>query len=150
MAGGLWAKRFDKKNGETRECKGCGNQFHTMKPRWKCTDCINANQKIIETKRRALRPAKDKYPFDNKGTESNIRFHRIQKELRQAWKEYEETGDKSIVLAHYEKQLKEIKDNGIWEWIWDRRDDATKKANQLKTRNKIQTDYPDTRNYYED
>jgi hypothetical protein len=45
--------------------------------------------------------------------------------------------------------LKEIHDNGIWEWIWDRRDDASKKENNQKTRNMINKELPDTRGYYE-
>lgn len=150
MAGGLWARKFDRKNGETRQCKGCGNQFHTMKPIWTCSKCVNESQKIRGAEYRQKIGKKQQYPFDNKGTESSNRFCRIRTGLSKAWKEYERTGDKGHVIAYYDKQLKEIHENGIWEWIWDRRDDATLKENKIKTRNRIQVDYPDTRNYYED
>jgi hypothetical protein len=150
MAGGLWAKKFDRKNGETRECNGCGNTFHTMKPIWRCSKCVNAAQKIIGAKQREKIGKKKLYPFDNKGTESSNRFCSIRTALSRAWKEYDKTGDKGYVIAHYEKQLKEIKGNGIWEWIWDRRDDQTKKETQPKTSNMTKRDYPDTRGHYEE
>ena len=35
-------------------------------------------------------------------------------------------------------------------WIFDRRDEATLKANKPKSRNMINNDLPDTRGYYED
>ena len=150
MAGGLWAKRFDKVNGEIRECKQCGDTYHAMKPRWLCTKCVNERQRPIEAAKRAKTPKKEQYPFDNKGTEATNRFCRIRTQMSRAWKEYEKTGDKSVVVAHYDKQLQEIKDNGIWEWIWDRRDDASKKENKPKTASMTRKDYPDTRGHYED
>ena len=33
---GLWNRKFDYANGETRICKGCGISFYTKKPRWRC------------------------------------------------------------------------------------------------------------------
>jgi hypothetical protein len=71
--------------------------------------------------------------------------------LSNAWKQYNKTGDKSYVTAHYDKQLQEIKDNGILKWILDRRTVESKKENNpnAKTRNMIKTDYPDTRGHYE-
>lgn len=150
MKGGLWAKKFDYKNGEDRVCKECDAPFHAVKPTNICNLCRNKSQKLIQTKLRQERGYKPYYPFDNKGTESSNRFCRIRTALSKAWKEYDKTGDKSVVIAHYDKQLQEIHDNGIWEWIWDRRDDATIKGNALRTRNMITKDLPDTRGHYED
>ena len=150
MAGGLWANKFDRKNGETRECKTCGETFHAKKPIWKCTKCVNKAQKIIETAKRARTPKKEQYPFDNKGNEAGARFCSIRTALSNAWKEYNKTGDKSYVIAHYNKQLKEIHENGIWQWIWDRRDEETLKENKLKTASMTRKEYPDTRGWYEE
>ena len=47
-------KKFDKVNGEDRECKVCKQRFHTMKPRWVCMKCVakqtfeTAKQNIID------------------------------------------------------------------------------------------------------
>jgi hypothetical protein len=149
---GLWSRKFDRKNGETRECKWCGETFHAKKPIWKCTKCVNAAQKIIETKKRAKYPKKDRYPFDNYTNEAGNRFCKIRTALSNAWKEYNKTGDKSVIVAHYDKQLKEIQDNGIMHWILDRRDVESKKQNNLivKSMNMINKDLPDTRGWYEE
>jgi len=146
---GLWSRKFDYNNGEQRVCKECGDTYHTMKPRWLCTKCVNAKQKIVETKKRARTPKKEQYPFDNKGNEAGARFCSIRTAMSKAWREYEKTGDKSIVIAHYDKQLKEIHENGIWEWIWDRRDDATIKGRTIRSKEIINKDLPDTRGHYE-
>lgn len=150
MAGGLWANKFDKKNGETRVCKQCGDTYHTMKPRWLCRKCVNANQRPIEEAKRALKGHKGLYPFSTRTNAADKRFNSIRTALSNAWKEYNKTGDKSVVIAHYEKQLQEIKDNGIWEWIFDRRDDASKKQNNIKSREMTRKEYPDTRGHYEE
>jgi hypothetical protein len=146
---GLWSRKFDYQNGETRVCKKCGDTFHTIKPRYRCTACINANQKIIGEAKRANTPKKEQYPFDNKGNEAGARFCKIRTALSNAWKEYNKTGDKSVVIAHYDKQLKEIHENGIWQWIWDRRDDATIKGRTIRSKEMIRKDLPDTRGHYE-
>ena len=39
-------KKFNRKEGETRECKECKIQFHTMKPRWVCPECVNKEKRI--------------------------------------------------------------------------------------------------------
>ena len=145
----MFKKPFNRRVGEERQCKICGNQFHTKKPIWKCQTCVNAAQKIIETKKRAKYPKKDKYPFDTRTNAADKRFLSIRTRLSNAWKKYNQTGDKSYVNAHYEKQIKEIKENGIMQWIFDRRDEATLKANKPKSRNMTKTDYPDTRGHYE-
>jgi hypothetical protein len=147
---GIWSRKFDYKNGETRVCKLCGESFYTVKPRYRCNACINAKQKIIETVKRAKYEKKEQYPFDNKGTESANRFCRIRTAMNKAWREFEKTGDKSIVIAHYDKQLKEIHDNGIWKWIWDRRDGKTITGRTIKSKEQITNDFPDTRGHYEE
>ena len=49
----LWKVKFDHKNGETRKCKLCDTEFYAKKPTWRCNACVNASQKIIETKKRS-------------------------------------------------------------------------------------------------
>jgi len=148
----MFKKPFNRKVGEQRTCKHCNVVFHTLKPIWKCQTCVNASQKIIETRKRAKTPKKEQYPFDNRTNEAFARFCGIRKELRKAWVEFEKTGDRSIMTAHYDKQLKEIQDNGIMEWILDRRSpEARKQMNPTaRSRNMIAKDLPDTRGYYED
>ena len=53
MAGGLWAKKFDYKNGETRICQTCNEEWHTMKPRLSCNLCYNEKAKLAQRKRKA-------------------------------------------------------------------------------------------------
>ena len=142
---GLWSRKFDHKNGETRVCKECGLSYHTMKPINKCTKCVNAAQKIIETKKRSLKKKKKQYPFNNRTHEAGARFCRIRTELSNAWKEYKETGDKEVIHSHYNKQLKEIKDNGIMEWIFDRRPTGAGRERNVRSKNMIKKDYPSTK-----
>ena len=150
MKGGLWANRFDRVNGENRVCKQCGETYLAKKPRWICQKCINANQRPIEEAKRALRGHKELYPFNTRTNAADKRFNSIRTALSRAWKKYNKTGDKSVIVAHYDKQLQEIKDNGIWDWIWDRRDDASKRENNVKSREMTRKEYPDTRGYYEE
>lgn len=147
---GLWSKKFDKKNGEKRECRTCGTTFHAKKPIWKCTKCVNALQRVIEEKKRAKYPKKDLYPFNNRTNEAGVRFNSIRTALSNAWKEYKKTGDRNVITAHYDKQLKEIQENGILTWIFDRRDIETLRENKLKSRNVITKELPDTRGWYEE
>lgn len=149
---GLWNRKFDRKNGETRICKECGETYHTMKPINKCRLCVNKAQKVIEEVRRANHPLKKPYPFNNRTNEAGARFCSIRTALSNAWKEYSKTGDKSYVIQHYEKQLKEAKELGILEWIYDRRTPEAKRENgqYVRTRNMIRKEYPDTRGHYED
>lgn len=147
---GIWSRKFDYKNGEDRVCKKCDTPFHANKPSYICKLCLNANQKELSKAYRDKVGKKENYPFDNKGTESSNRFCKIRTALSKAWKEYDKTGDKSYVIAHYDKQIKEIHENGIWQWIWDRRDDTTKKENKLKTANMTRKEWPDTRGHYEE
>lgn len=156
----LWSVKFDHENGENRKCKLCGNDFHATKAVWRCKPCIGKinhqtakdkyGEGIIPTGKWAGMPVKKPYPFDNRSSEASNRFCTIRTALSNAWKEYQKTGDKSVVIAHYNKQLKEIEENGIMEWIKDRRSDDMRKETQLKSKNMIRNDYPDTRGYYEE
>lgn len=144
---GIWSKKaFDYKNGEDRVCKVCSTSYHTKKPTLKCRKCLNLDQQAIRDKIRLNFQKKDHYPL-----KQYDRFCSIRNDLSNAWKQYDKTGDKSSVNAHYEKQLKEIEENGIMTWILDRRTEEKKENNgYLKTRNKIKKDLPDTRGLYEE
>lgn len=144
MKGGLWARKFDYKNGETRVCNKCNEPFYTKKPIWRCSKCFNAEQKIIQTKLRKERGHKEPYPFSSANHEAGARFSKIRQELRKAWLE-----GPDAVKEHYTKQLKEAEELGIMKWIFDRRDDATIKSRTEKTKNQTQIEYPDTRGHYE-
>lgn len=148
----MFKKPFNRKTGEDRVCKECGDAFHAKKPIWRCTKCVNKAQKVIEEKKRALYKKKETYPFDTRSNEPGRRFNRISTELSNAWKQYNKTGDKSYVTAHYDKQLKEIAENGILTWILDRRSkDIKKEINPyVKTNNMIDKELPDTRGWYEE
>jgi hypothetical protein len=145
----LWNIKFNHKDGETRVCKHCSVSFHTMKPRYRCNACLNANQKVVEQNKRDKYEKKARYPFDTKTNAAGLRFNRIHGELSKAWKEYYKTGNRDALTAHYEKQLKEIEENGVLNWINDRRDKETADAKQIKSRNVIKKEFPDTRGYYE-
>jgi len=146
---GLWNRKFDYANGEQRVCKGCGVSFYTIKPRYDCNACLNIKQKVIEQKKREKYEKKVKYPFDTKTNQAGSRFCRIHRELNQAWKQYKETNNKEYLTQHYDKQLKEIEDNGIKAWILDRRDKETLEAKKIKSKDNIRKDYPNTHDYYE-
>ena len=148
----MFKKPFNKKVGETRQCKVCSEEFHTFKPIWKCSACTNehirqynkANYQPGKLNSGPLRgkDVKKPYPFSTKTTEASRRFNRIKRELNQCWTKEERR-------AHYDKQLREIKENGIWEWIFDRRDDNSIRSGNIKAKTKIENEYPDTRNHYE-
>ena len=149
----MFKKPFDKVKGETRVCRHCDKEFYTIRPRYRCDVCINEKQKIVERLKRQKYQKKPTYPFDNKTPEAANRFCSIRTALSNAWKQYRKTGDRSIINAHYDKQLQEIKDNGIMEWILDRRTpEARREKNPMgmaRSKNLIKRDYPDTRGHYE-
>jgi hypothetical protein len=146
----MFKKPFNSKVGEQRECKICKEQFHATRPVWRCKPCIgkinfeNAKKKygegIVPTGKWAGMKAKEKYPFDNRGTEASNRFATIRKKLRKAWE-----GGREDITKHYDNQLNEIKENGILEWILDRRSDSDKKDGEAKSKKKIHIEYPNTR-----
>ena len=139
-------KPFNKQVGETRNCNQCGSEFHTFKPIWKCRLCQNEVQRKIQEKKRLEYGIKDNYPFSTKTNEAGKRFSKIRVELNKVWR----TGDKQLIRQHYQKQLEEAERLGIIQWIYDRRDNESIKANSEKSRNKIRKEYPDTRGHYED
>lgn len=151
----LWKVKFDHVNGEIRKCKECGEEYHATKPRWRCKKCVakvnfdNARKKysgdgLIPTGKWAGMKPKEKYPFDNRTSEANNRFAKIRARLREAWK-----GGREELTKHYDYQLNEIRDNGILEWILDRRSDDMKQDGEAKSKKQSHIDYPDTRNWYE-
>lgn len=147
---GIWSRKFDYKNGEDRVCKICGDAFHTIKPKYRCKKCVNDAQRPYEEAKRLLYNKKQVYPFNTMTNEAGSRFCSIRTKLTKVWKEYSKHGDKSVITAHYDRQLKEIEENGILKWIYDRRDLETLKAKQIKTRNQMQKEYPSTIGYYGD
>ena len=152
----LWKVKFDHKNGETRKCKICNENFHAIKPIWRCKVCtskVNFEKRkekyeegIMNTGKWIGMPMKKPYPFSNKTSESSNRFARIRRDLRKAWE-----GGREELNKHYAKQLKEIEENGILEWILDRRANDDLPNGKQKAKSKIQTnvDWPDTRGYHE-
>jgi len=140
---GLWNVKFDHKNGETRVCKGCGASFHTKKPRWKCNECLNAAQKVIETAKRAKYERKEPYPYQGPKHDYHSRFYPLRAKLhkmrvREEWQ------------AYFKEKLNEIfNDAVLMKWINDRRDKETLEARQAKSKKNIVKDYPNTHNYYE-
>lgn len=145
----MFKKPFNRTTGENRDCKECGASFHTFKPRWRCKQCLNKNQKVYEVRKRSKYPKKDNYPFNTRTHEAGSRFCSIRTALSNAWKEYHKTGNRDIITKHYDKQLKEIEENGIMKWILDRRDLETLNAKTIKSRKTIQRDYPNHHDYYE-
>lgn len=148
----MFKKPFNKKDGENRECKKCGQIFWTPKPKWQCNKCIAKYVKeqmqktaegIIKSGKYQGQPYKTPYPFSNKTTEANNRFARIRRELDDCW-------DREERRAHYDKQLKEAEELGIIQWINDRRDMDTLNKQRPKSRNQTEKDYPSTKDWYED
>jgi hypothetical protein len=137
----MFKKKFDRVNGEIRQCRGCDSEFHTLKPIWSCNKCLNKQQKKYNE---MYYNPKALYPFSNKTAEANNRFSRIRSKLNRAWKL-----GKDAVKQHYESQLREIEENGILDWIYDRRDNETLKEKKVKTRNRTRKEFPDTRGHYE-
>jgi hypothetical protein len=156
----LWKVKFNHKDGETRKCKVCDKDFHATRPVWRCNKCTSkyihdkAKEKygegIMPTGKWAGMKPKKPYPFNNRTSAASNRFCTIRTALSNAWKEYKKTGDRSIITQHYDRQLKEIEENGILEWILDRRSDDMKKETQFKSMSVIHKELPDTRNYYEE
>lgn len=125
-----------------RVCKICGDEFQPVKAVHRCKKCINESSRLnrIKYKGQGKLPAKkDRYPFNNYNNEAGARFHRIQRELRQAWKEGREA-----VQAHYDKQLIEAEELGILEWIYDRRT-IEPKSNNVGRPVDIRKEYPSTK-----
>ena len=140
---GLWSVKFDHKNGETRQCKVCSETFHAKKPIWKCQKCVNASQKIIETRKRAKYERKEPYPYQGENHNYHQRFYPLRAKLhkikvREEWKEY------------FKEKLDEILNDAVlMKWINDRRDKETAEGKQVKSKSNIQKDYPNHHDYYE-
>jgi len=139
----LWNTKFDYANGETRQCKGCGIEFHTIKPRYSCNACINAKQRIIERNKRSKYEKKVPYPYQGENHNYHQRFYPLRAKLhkmkvRSQWKEY------------FKERLDEILNDAVlMKWINDRRDKETAEARQVKSRKTITKDYPNHHDYYE-
>jgi hypothetical protein len=139
----LWKVKFDHTNGETRKCKDCGNDFHTMKPRHRCKECVNKAQKLIEQTKRNKYERKESYPYQGPNHDYHSRFYPLRAKLhslkvRSEWKEY------------FKNKFDEImQDEVLMKWINDRRDKETADSKKLKSKTNIQRDYPNHRDYYE-
>lgn len=140
---GLWNRKFDYANGETRQCKGCGISFYTIKPRYECNTCLNIKQKVIEQRKRANYEKKQSYPYQGPKHDYHTRFYPLRVKLhklkvREEWQKY------------FKEKLDEImQDKILMKWINDRRDKETLEAKQAKSKKNIQKDYPNTHDYYE-
>ena len=140
---GLWNRKFDYVNGETRICKHCEVSFHTIKPRYSCNACLNTKQKVIEQKKRSQYEKKASYPYQGPNHNYHTRFYSLRAKLhkmkeRIEWQEY------------YKVRLDEIfNDAVLMKWINDRRDKETLQAKQMKSKSNIAKDYPNTHDYYE-
>ena len=140
---GLWNRKFDYANGETRQCKGCGISFYTIKPRYECNTCVNIKQKVIEQRKRATYEKKQSYPYQGPNHDYHTRFYPLRVKLhkmkvRSEWQKY------------FKEKLDEImQDKILMKWINDRRDKETLEAKQAKSKKNIQKDYPNTHDYYE-
>jgi len=139
----LWKVKFNHKDGETRKCKVCDKDFHAKKPVWRCMACINANQKLIEGKKRAKYERKQPYPYQGANHDYHTRFYPLRSKLnkmkvRSEWKEY------------FKERLDEILNDAVlMKWINDRRDKETAEARQIKSKSNITKDYPNHHDYYE-
>jgi hypothetical protein len=128
-----------------RICKQCGTGFMPTKPILLCKKCSNEKARLRQMEKREKEGFEKKkpYPYSTYSNEQVARFHRIQRELREAWKMGREA-----VNEHYRKQLREIAENGILEWIIDRRDAETnvKQKGSGKTGRPKETkrEYPST------
>ena len=152
----MFKKPFNQKVGETRQCKTCGKEFHTMRPVWRCKPCINEyvrnyNKSNYQSGKLNTGPLRGKehkkpYPFSTKTNEAGKRFSKIRKELNRIWN----TGDRELIRQHYDKQLKEAEEFGIIDWINDIRTNQSIKEMAKRPQQKISKEYPDTRGHYED
>ena len=140
----MFKKPFNREVGETRQCKKCDTIFHTFKPVWQCNSCA---VKQVRKYNEGNYTPKDAYPFNNKELYGN---HRATKRFTQIRQRLNQCKTREELTQHYDRQLKEIEDNGILKWIWDRRDNGTVKANRKKSKSMTQRDWPDTRGWYED
>jgi len=140
---GLWNRKFDYVNGEQRICKHCDKEFYTIKPRYRCNECINAAQKITEQKKRSRYEKKLPYPYQGKNHNYKQRFYPLRTKLhkmkvRSEWQ------------AYFKERLDEVlNDVVLMKWINDRRDKETKEAKAIKSRKTITKDYPSHHDYYE-
>lgn len=144
------------KEGETRRCRVCDKDFHTIRPVWRCNACINEyvrnyNKAQYQEGKLNTGPLKGlehkkRYPFCTITNEAGKRFSKIRVALNKVWK----TGDRELIRQHYAKQLKEAEDFGIIDWINDIRTTEAIKGMSKKPFNKTKKDYPDTRGHYED
>lgn len=139
----LWNRKFDYQNGETRVCRHCDKEFYTIKPRYRCNECVNAAQKIVETAKRAKYEKKAPYPHQGSNHNYKQRFYPLRSKLhkmkvRSEWQ------------AYFKIKLDEIfADAVLMKWINDRRDKETLEAKQAKSRRNITKDYPNHHDYYE-
>jgi hypothetical protein len=142
-------KPFDRINGEDRVCNICSTPFHAIRPINFCPKCATKKQTQIRLRKleQGLIERKIGYPYTSVSPagrkEYNARFKKLQsilfkKKTRKEWKEY------------LKERLDEVlNDEVLMKWINDRRDNESKKEKVIKTNNKTNKEYPDTRGNYE-
>jgi hypothetical protein len=139
----MFKKPFNRKVGEDRVCKECGDAFHAKKPIWRCNPCVNKAQKLIEGKKREKYQRKEPYPYQGPNHNYHSRFYPLRAKLhsikvRSEWQ------------AYFKEKLDEILNDAVlMKWINDRRDKETAETKQSKSKRNIQRDYPNTHDYYE-
>lgn len=133
-------KTFDKVKGEIRKCKMCELDFHAHHPVWFCPKCQVKKQQAIHQRKKdeGIIKLKDAYPFPETSGAKKKRFSQIRKKLNKC----KTSAERSKV---YGEQLEEIQKNGIWEWIFDRRDNESMQANKIKSKKLTNKQYPDLR-----
>ena len=120
--------KFDRVNGETRKCKECGEEYHTMKPIWTCNECVNkkAFKKNKELAAMGMKRWIAKAEYPDRGVLRKTKFDRLQAKLRKMHFRHE-------WVEYLSARLDEVmKDRELMDWIYDRRDEESMKQKKVK------------------
>jgi hypothetical protein len=142
-------KKFDKINGEDRICSICTTPFHAIRAITFCPKCATQKQQSIRQKKleEGKIQLKQPYPY--------IRMHNGKREYAWRFKQLQSKLNKIKKRVDWKQYLKErldevLNDEVLMKWINDRRDNETKKANQIKSNNQTKKEYPNTKGLYID